>query len=240
MIIVGYSRTFNTFLTPSLTGTPTTYFASAQSETNPRTIAHTSTTGNVVMRIIGRTNSSTTIVPAVTWNGAAMTIVGLTQPNPAASGDCFAYGAVIQGGATGLNDLVISRPTPMGRYLVRIDDIANLPVAWAGHETVARAPSASNTQAVTSVPEGASSLLLSWGGVVMANDSSVPVQVDGAWTVNSQLNGDTVPDTSAHSRGCFASMTGGGIGVNKTATFTLSGAQTSATFCASVIELLGA
>lgn len=240
MIIVGYSRTFSTILTPSLTGTPTIYFQSPQSEASPKTIAHTASTGHIVIRIIGRTNSSTAIVPAVTWNGAAMTTVGLTQPNPAASGSCFAYAAVIRGGDTGAHNISIGRNVSMGRYLVRIDDIADLPVGWAGDDDVARAPSASNTLAVTSTPGGVSSLLLSMGGVATTNDNAHPVTVDGAWTTDSTLNGDYVPDTSMHSRGCFASAIGGAIGADKTATYTLSGGVTDATFCASIFELKGA
>lgn len=241
MLIVAYSRTFGgLFVTPSLTGTPTTYANQAQSESSPLQISHTSSTGNVLIRHVLRSNSSTTITPNYDWDGADMTNIVQSQSTPNASGNCSVFAAIIRGGSTGTHNLTINRNTPIGRYCVRIDDIANLPVDWNGNSDDTRAPSAVNTINCAITTAAGSSLILCAGGVVATLDAKNPIGVDGAWTVNSQLNSDTVPDTSAHTRAVFASKLGGVMGATEDVDFTTNNGGTDSTFAGIIFELKGA
>ena len=226
-------------VTPSLVGTPTFHISPTTSENSPRDISHTSTTGNVLVRVLGRTNSGTTITMAGTWNGVAMTQLCLGQPSPAAASQSFLWGAIIRGGATGANTLAITKNTSAGRYVVRIDDIADLPADFLGATpVVTRAVGAVNSLAASLTPEGAESLMLTWGGVVVMADSAHPIGVAGDWDLDGVMNGDAVPDTSVHSRGAFGSRVGGDAAAQITSTLTASGAQTSTTFTTAIVELL--
>lgn len=239
MIIVGYSRKFASFVTPSLTGTPTTYFLDDTSEASPLNISHTSTTGNVLIRHVLRSNSNTTIVPNYDWNGVDMTNIVGSQSAPNVAGNCSCFAAIIRGGATGTNNLTVNRNTPMGNYCIRIDDIADLPVDWEGSSGSTRAPSAVNTINIALTSEAASSLILCCGGVVATQDAKHPIGVDGAWTVNSQLSSDTTPNTSAHTRAVFASKLGTTLGATEDVDMTTANAATDATFAGIIFELKG-
>lgn len=237
MLIVGYSRPRG-WLTPSLVGTPTTYFNSSQSETSDRDITHTSLTGNVLVRMLARTNSTTHPAPTATWNGTPLTQIALERPSVATSGSSFLWGGIIRAGSTGAQTLRITRNTSMGRYVVVVDDLDNLPASYLGDADTARVVSAANTLDVTSTPTGYLSLLVGWGGTVTSTDSANPVTV-ADWTTGHTLNGDVVPDTSAHTRAVFVSRAGGAIASPLTATYALSGGQTSALLIGAVVELKG-
>lgn len=238
------------FLTPSLDA-GTTYFNSAQSETDTRDINFTATTGDILVRMVARTNSGTALTMTGTWDqggtNAAMTQIAITQPSPAASAGTFVWGAYIRGGATGAKVLRLTKNVSGGRYAVLIQNITNMPAGTVlGHvPTPTRNTNAVNNLAITVDPVGPRSLLLAWGGIVATADAKHPIGVapddspGPGWTVDAQLNGDVVPDTSAHTRAGFFHMTGGAIGADQIATISTANAATDLTFAMCAAEILG-
>lgn len=210
-------------------------------------ISFTSAAGNVVVLHMGRTNSSTTLAGNLTYTwdqGGAnqgMTQFKLGQPGTPAAGDFFCTGAYIRGGTTGARTLRITRNQSVGRYAILVLDLDFLPAGPLGANPGAVAGNVAQLDLpITTTQDG--SLVLAWGGVVTGTDAQNPIGASSPFTrlgPANQLNTDSVPDASAHTRATVARLYAGAAGA-RTCSLTTANAAANTTFRGLIAELKGA
>ncbi len=228
---------------PKIIGSPVILYGTSTSDPATMDINFTSTTGNVIVLHMGRTNSATTLAGnlAYAWDpagtNAAMTQLKLGQPAVPAAGDFFLTGAVIRGGATGAKAVRMTRSTSIGRSCLIVFEVDSLPSSWLGSNPNAVGGNVATLNAPIT-PAQAGSLLLAWGGLVSSTDAQYPILLTGGFTKMADLNSDTVPDASVHTRAVTGYQYANSTAL-RTPNFASSNGGASASFRALSVELKG-
>jgi len=148
---------------------------------NGYTAVFTPTTGNVIVRVVGRKNAAGNPGIAVSATQAASTVPLTTIAEvvgPGGAGAGFAYAAGIRGLVPGVNcTLTFATLNAAGRAAVRIGELATMPADWASASTITSDGQSNMYYLETGPGAAAGSLMLSAVGWMSA--SAYPISSTG-------------------------------------------------------------
>jgi hypothetical protein len=224
----GFSTPSTTKITPSIIAiTPAT--SNDTVDVSSKTVAHNSSTGNLLVFAFAAPNAAGTITVSATWNGVALTqrahavLAGVRRPN--------LWAGTIRGGSTGANNLVVTWSNSVRDTVIWVVDIIGMAASPVG-ATAQQAfnSSAIDVSAALSVQD-ADSLLVAVAG--FGSGGSDPYAMSG-WTEDEERQsgtGGTGVDISA----VLGHRLAGAVG-SQTLTVTGSVADDDRAIC--IVELL--
>jgi hypothetical protein len=154
---------------------------------------HSSTTGSVLARALGRVNSNPFVMPAVTWGRAAVTQLCGASLNGGQR--AWVWIGVIRGGLTGAQDLVATFAKSVGDYELRLNTINNLPASYAGAANALSTNSGDTNVSTSITTQGAASLMVGVGGPL--NGAMMPLGFSAGWSKAAEARTGTAADTTA-------------------------------------------
>jgi hypothetical protein len=195
---------FSARVSPTL-GTPTIFTGHDTTDRDSTIISHNSATGNVLVRLFARRNSSSSAIAATWGDGSVVPITQRAKATGATATSAIAWIGLCTGGMIGLGNVTIVNASQRC-IAVWVQDVINLSGSPIGEVGETGEDTSDTTVDATVEISNTRSLVTAVGGFV--SGSADPFTVSGAWTKSENQSGTGSNDVAA----VFAQLSPSAIG----------------------------